>query len=53
MAKKDFGFVEGYAREDLREMIDNEQAQHGGTWTTIVPVSLALCPTTKCSKRCS
>ena len=53
MAKKDFKFVEGYAREDLRGMIENEQAQQGGTWTTVVPVSIALCPTTRCSRHCS
>lgn len=52
MAKKEFEFVEGRAREDLRGIIKNEQAQNGGTHPTVIIVSVALCPTTRCTKHC-
>ncbi len=48
--------VQNYSQDELRAMIENEEAVDGGTHPTLttflVPVTLALCPTTKCSKRC-
>ena len=34
-------------------MIENEEAVDGGTHpSTLIPISIALCPTTRCSRRC-
>ena len=45
--------VQNYSQDELRAMIENEEAVDGGTHpSTLIPISIALCPTTRCSRRC-
>ena len=45
--------VQTSSQDELRAMIENEEAVDGGTHpSTIISVSLALCPSTKCTTRC-
>lgn len=48
-------YVDNYSEKELREYIEHDGEKVGGTHpalTLIGPASLALCPTTKCSKWC-
>ena len=45
--------VQNYSQDELRAMIENQEAVDGGTHpSTLIPISIALCPTTRCSRRC-
>ena len=51
-----FDYVENHSTEELKAMIRKDDATEGGTHPTLtvtVPVSIALCPTTKCTSQCS
>lgn len=45
--------VQNYSQDELRAMIENEEASTAAlTPATLIPISIALCPTTRCSRRC-
>lgn len=45
-------FAANYSETELREFIDQDADKVGGTHPTLVVVSAALCPTTKCTSKC-
>lgn len=45
-------FAANYSETELREFINQDTDEIGGTHPTTIAVSLALCPTTKCTSRC-
>ncbi|WP_211272762.1 class II lanthipeptide, LchA2/BrtA2 family [Corynebacterium phocae] len=48
--------VANYTEEELRDFIDQDTGEVGGTHPTTVPVTItvsaAICPTTKCTSKC-
>ncbi|WP_199897313.1 class II lanthipeptide, LchA2/BrtA2 family [Listeria grayi] len=37
---------------ELRELSSHEDENGGFPWTVTVPLSIALCPTAKCTSKC-
>ena len=50
-AELETDFAGAYDEDELVELSEGDDSG-GGPWTITIPISLALCPTTKCTSAC-